>query len=410
MRKIFITAFILLTLMFNLQAEDLYVYSFNVLTTAQTGEAVTDEEGIQRLSSIFQKSFQSLSSESITYKPLTSQASDKLGETVRTIDNTVSALAVCFFFGIEFVLYGDVHIDKSRNQYTTEVKVYAKSQNSVIYELRYTKIVPKDEEGYVKELAAIVHSQIGGTLAALPQSSTDKKMEQLSKKTEEAAQDAEAAKKQSEKDNIAPYMEKLINVLENIAPAIKENDPNQVNGKIVNMEKVFGIFIGLGYFFEFSGVWKDCTVPLVTLQLGPKFNLLAINTSSFDLYFRPVFLMDYSASMNTPSAGYNYYSRIQSLAGSIGTDFFLEFLDAIGFSIGGGVQYNVDFIAFREGVSKDFYAYISNALGAYANIGLEFVVGNEKNIVLGINNIARWVFYDTIYFDYKILLTTMFKI
>ncbi len=398
----------------NAGAVDIYIYDFNV-TTAEQANAVSNEPDIARISAIIQNAFSALSSEAISYKAITVQAPSKLGGTVRTIDNTVSALAVCFFFDIDLVMYGDVGMEKTKQQYTTGIKVYSKSQDSVIYELEYAKIVPAEEK-YFEDLASVVNGQLRKTLSDLPQSASEKKIEQMQDKIgqAEAEKKEEAAAENADDGQLLTYMDKLLGIIEKQQSLLTEGTGTSTGQKsgtqAANTEKVFGLNVGIGYFFELAGVWKNLVIPLTTVQIGPKWNFLLYDTEVFDFYFRPGLFLDYSFSMNDFEASYNLYSRIQSAAGALGLEFAFEFVDLFGFYFGGGGEYNFDIVVFREGVTKDYYAYNTSALGAYGCAGFELTLGAEKNFVIGIHNSVRLVFYNTTYIDYKLMLTTMFKI
>jgi hypothetical protein len=410
--------FTILLLHSGMYAADVLVYNFNVVTKGQeVSQGATDENATARLSTIFQNAFSSISNDSISYRAPGGQSSKKVSSTLRIIQNKVNALAVCFYYDAEYVLYGNIEIDSASKKYSTVIQVYSKTQNETVFDIKYSKQA-KDETTYAGDLADIVNKQLVETIKSLPPTPSEQRIEDIQKKL------SDAEKKKAEESKVEQKDERLLSFMEKLLDTVQKNETqNQTQTKEEKSEskkestklpdkfpnKVMSFYFGVGYPFMLTGAWMDLALPLVTVQAGPKLHFTLVDTNSFDFCIRPGLYVDYSVSMYK-NAGYTDYFYIHSFGGSLGLDFYFEFNNIFGLALGGGGQYDFDVVTFREGVSKIWYSYMSYTSGAYGNLSLELVFGKEKNFVIGINNIVQFLFYNTMAINYRIMLTSTFKV
>jgi len=351
---------------------DIYISDLVVLKSDSSNIENEEEE---YLSSLFQEELIKTSSNSISYKTISTKGIDKLGGlNIDKVTTSLDALAVCFFQGIEYLIYGTIVIEGDNNQYSTSIKLYSKDAHKIIYEKNYTNVTTS-KESYIAELANIINQEVSELFEKI------------------------------EKGDIVLTEERTFK------PIIKQDEPinigeDEEDKKIKDNAKIFAFSISIGYYFPFMGKWMDILIPCTSIESGVKFGFVLADTDGFDLLLRPGIFFNYSFAINKPQ---NYIVHYHSLAGKIGLELYFEFSDFFAFSLGGGPQYKFDIID-RQTPSGGFWTDLPYAFGVFANLGIEFILGDDGAFSIGINNILDITFFNETNIEYKILIHFLFKV
>ncbi|MBN2532503.1 MAG: hypothetical protein JXB88_06400 [Spirochaetales bacterium] len=383
-RKITLYSIILLFLISNLYSIDIHISKLQGFYKARS-EADVLSKKVEFISTQLKKELIRQSSDIITYIDISGLAKQRRKEyDAEPVTDTLDALAICFFYNIDFVLFGDLYLGGDEDQYKSQIKIYSKKTGDIVHTIEYSKTVENDIT-YAKELANAINQELMVKFAGY-----------------------------SEDDVIAEGKEDK-RILDKLKDN-KTNDSTEISDRIEGVdtipepgERIFGFYLSLGYYFQFSGEWKDSIMPSVTLEQGVNWSIRLVDNEFFDFYIRPFILVDYSFSVQDPYNTYHRYIHYHSLAFKVNLDCLFEFNDIFGFFIGFGPHYRFDIIDYRT-YSNSFYTDIPYALGLCVNAGVEFNLNKEGSFKIGLNSIFDITFFDSLYTDLKVLSYVIFKI
>ncbi|MBN2442168.1 MAG: hypothetical protein JXJ04_12515 [Spirochaetales bacterium] len=357
-------------------------------------KARSDTDNLSRkadsISNQLKKELMEQSSEIITYNDLGSLAQKQRREyDAEPITDTLDALAVCFFYNIDFILFGELYIGGDAEQYRVQMKLYSKISGDVIHVIDYSSPAGNDS-AFVTGLATTINQELMVKIAGV-------------------TEDSKITDKKTDEDRVLDKVRDNLDEQTDGDSSADDDKDREAAGSKITKEKIFGVWISLGYFIQIHGEWTGIVMPTATLEQGVNWSLRAIDGKTFDFYIRPSLLFNYSFSVQNPYNTYHNYIHYHSLTVKANVDFFFEFYDFFGFFAGFGPHYKIDIIDFRVR-SADFYTDITYALGLSANAGVQLSLNKEKNLDFGLNNIFDFTFYQNTYIDYKILAFCILRI
>jgi hypothetical protein len=392
--NITLCAFVILFLCSQAFPVDIYLSKLQGFYTSRS-----DSESLNRkvdfISNQLKKELMNQSSDIITYDDLGGLAQRQRREyNAEPITDTLDALAVCFFYNIEYVLFGELYINSDTNQYRAEIKLYSKASGDITHTIEYSKVAENDIS-FSSGLATTINQELMVKIAGISgekeqgDETTDEErlLDTVREELDKSDEDDRTARDDRRDDR-------------------RDDDRyTRDDGK----EKVFGLYASLGYFIQFTGEWVGVVLPCATMEEGVQWALPVVDKENFDFYIRPALLFNYSFSVQDPFNTYHIYVHYHSLAVKGNVDFFFEYSDFFGFFVGLGPQFKIDIIDFRTR-SADFYTDIPYAFGVCGNAGVEFALNKPGTFRLGVNNVFDFTFYDATYIDYKILIYSIFRI
>ena len=397
------TAIFLLPFLFilntNMFTAEIYLSSLKVYVNARNiREERTLAEELEKFSPRFKQAMTRQSGEIVSYKDVGSLPRKPGSNIVREpVTSNLDALAICFFYKLDYILYGELYHEADEDLYRTYLNLYSAEEGEVVKKIDFSRTTTS-EDVFLEGLATALNKEIMILFAGykgeeederstgtVTEGGREEKDERDEQRTETARQDGREAETERESRT---------------GSGEEETGPN---------ENAFGIYLSLGYFIQYLAEWKGAVVPAAAMEEGVKWSILAADGESFDFYIRPSLLITYSFAVQDPSNTYHRYIHYHTLSGKGTLDFLFEFGDTFGFFLGGGLLYRIDIIDFRTRAGT-FYTDIASTLGCAANLGLEFFVGKRKNIGMGVTNSLEFAFFSEMALEHKILAHFLFKI
>jgi len=393
-RKIILSVFLFFNFFnfnfFNLYSYEIYISKLQGFYQARS-EADVLTRKVDFISNELKKELLRQSSDIITYEDLGILAQKRRRDyDAEPITDTLDALAVSFFYNIDFILYGELYLGGENSQYKAQINVYSKNSGDIIHTIEYTKNVENDIT-FAKGLASTINQE-------------------LMVKFEGYSEDSVIAGEKDDKN-------RSLDVLNDRGDRKSSEDgsssiSDQIHGadtKIEPEERIIGVRTSVGFFLQFSGEWIEAVMPTATVEEGLQFDFMIVDGKSFDFYLRPSILFNYAFAVQDPFNTYHRYIHYHSLAFKLNLDFFFVLNGFFGFFVGLGPHYKVDIIDFRTH-SDDFYTDIPYALGLSGNLGVEFSLNKQRSFSLGLDGIFDFTFYNDIYIDSKFLTYFVFRI
>lgn len=389
-----IAIYIILIILFSsmcLYSIDIHISKLQGFYKARSETDILSQK-VDFISNQLKKELMRQSSDVITYADLGSLAQKRRREyDAEPVTDTLDALAVCFFYNIDFILFGELYLGGDDDQYKAQINVYSKKSGDIIHTIEYSKTVENDIT-YVKGLASAVNQELMVKFAGYSEDSV------IAGETDEEGRILDQVRDELDERKDTDDSSRIADQIEGADTKIPKTG-----------ERVFGIYVSIGYFFQLSGEWIDAIMPSVTLEEGVNWAIRLVNTKTFDFYIRPAVLFNYSFSVQDPFNKYHRYIHYHSLTFKGNLDFLFEFADIFGFFIGFGPHYKIDIIDFRT-YSDSFYTDIPYALGLCANAGIQFNLSKDGSFQLGLNGVFDFTFFNSIYIDSKVLSYVIFRL
>ena len=372
----------------NLCAIDIYMDDFQIIRLNSTEDQQVIEESNKEILFLFENKLLQTTTNTITYGYFSDISTDKSGDfNISPIDDSLGALAACFFYNIDYILFGEIIIDIDNNEYFAIIKLYSNYKNEIIYDIRYSDNMI-DQDDYFQVLANTINQELSVTLLEElliehEKLEQEKLEEEEEEEQEEEAKDIEEEEKDEEEEIV-----------------IEEDEKNEDKNSII------GFFTSFGYYYVLNSEWKEFITSVTSMEFGIKFDFEAADNERMDFHLRPGLHFNYSFAFNKDRTGLviHYHSLLFRLL----LEACFEFSDKFDFFIGSGVQYRFDIIDY-QGPTNTFVTDIPYALGTFASLGFDFLIGKRKNTYIGVTNIFDFTFFNEIDVNTKFLLHFYFK-
>ncbi len=378
----------------NLYTFEVYIDDFQI-----NGEDPTDNEEILIL---FRNKLLQTSTNSITYRYISDiDTSENLD--ILPVKNTLGALAVCFFYNIDYILFGEIFMEPDINEYLAIVKLYSKEENQLIYDLRYSKKATSQDEFFLglaytlnQELTVTLQDELQLENERLEQARIEAEIMQQERLEQERLEEEQLEQEQTEEEKSEEEMDNNP----------EETEDEEDNTENTDKNSIFGIFTSLGYYFILNSEWKEYIRPTMYLEFGIKLAFEPVDNEKFDFLLRPGLLFSYSFAFNRDREG--RIIHYHSLASRLLLEACFEFSDKFDFFIGSGVVYRFDIIDYQS-ITNNFITDIPYAFGTFVSVGLDFLIGKKRNIYIGVTNIIDFTFFNEIDISSKAMAHLYFK-
>ncbi len=393
----FIIVSIFLLLGVNLYAIEIYIDDFQVIRLNPTEDEKVIEEENEEISALLKNKILQTSTISLTYIPISNISNKPDDLNILPIKNTLGALAACFFYKIDYILFGEISIETYNNKYLTIIKLYSKEENRIIYDLSYTENV-NDQNEYFLGLVNTINQEL--TVILKQERLEQEKLEQ-EKLEQERLEQARLEQEWLEQERLeqAKIEEEINN-----EPEEDENEENNAENEDKN--SIIGFFTSIGHYFILNSEWKESISSVTCLELGIKFDFEVADNEKFDFLLRPGFLFDYSFAFNKERDG--QIIHYHSLTSRLLLEAAFEFSDKFDFFIGSGIQYRFDIIDYQS-PTNSFVTDIPYALGTFASLGFDLLIGKRKNTYIGLTNILDFTFFNELDINLKVMVHLYFK-
>ncbi|MBN1411222.1 MAG: hypothetical protein JW969_10295 [Spirochaetales bacterium] len=408
---------------------DIYLYDFDIITIGTTDTKASVQEG-NKIFQILQKELAGKNNLIFNFKSIPKSQNDPSGIKIKSIKNTLDALGVSFLFGIDYLLFGDLTINKEQSSYSVALKVYNREKHDIIYNLDFSETI-KDPVTYAEHLAEILSKQISEKITgrnitsseiivakydnAKAQAETiesEKTSNISSEKTDNKTEkDTKTIVEENKVNNeelkeSVTQLNELINTI--IQDKQKEREKEAEEEKAKDRQII--VYVAGGAFFNLMGDWSDTTLPFITADVDIKYAFPLAPSPDFDFYLRLGIGANYAQSRQNPSNQYIRYIRINSIIARLDIDTYFFLGKSVGLFISTGPSLKYMTIDFTNSAGKGIPG-TAYTFGAFGALGVDWIFNNRAMpFGIGIKGIADLFFFSPLSLDIKLLAHFVFKI
>jgi hypothetical protein len=408
-------------------AIDVYIYDLEIVGGGEDNQST--------LGPAVQNQLVGTESLIFTFKTIPKSPDNTVPQRIKTVKTTLDALGISFFFGIDYLLFGELTDDQAKKAYSASLKLYNREKHDIVYEVNYSE-TGADQAQFTRHLALVVNEQMVAKFTGKEELTPQQIVENFERKILEAAKkndqnkepdkdktaetkegkteaqlDENTKKSVEETSKTTKELKESIDALnQKVDTIIQDNQAEKSDKAAKGKDRQIHVYLAGGEFINLMGEWATTTNAFVTADMSVLFAIPLLSGNPLDLYLRFGPAANYAQSKQSGTNQYINYIRLNSFIVKADVDLYMLFAKSFGVSIGGGPSFKYMTIDFSNSAGKAMPAS-AYTLGAFAALGIDWVPALDVLPVgFGVKGIADFVFFTPLSLDIKILAQIILKV